>query len=150
MLILKYQFGYNYPTRRGKKVVIYMPVPFSKRDKYSTPEIDEAKKIRDAAKTEHKIAKLREKAATKRNKSAHQREKAALFRKKAAKARELSLIYKEEAEQLEIQANDLEKTLRPIYPHEKRGTGYGGRGEGTGGYDRRDGRRGSYDRDDEW
>jgi hypothetical protein len=93
-----------------------MPGPFSKRDKFSTPEIDEAKKIRDAAQTEHKIAKLREKAAKKRNNSAHQREKAAMYRKKAAKARELSLILKEEAEQLEAQAKELERTLKPIYP----------------------------------
>ena len=125
-----------------------MPVPFSKRDKISTPEIDEAKKIRDAAQTEHKIAKLREKAAKKRNNSAHQREKAAMYRKKAAKARELSLIYKEEAEQLEAQAKELERTLKPIYPDRDRGgyqsrddrsRGYGGKGGGSArGYYRED------------
>ena len=107
-------------------VVVNLTGPFRKRDKYDTPEITEAKKIRDAAVTEHKIAKLREKAATKRNKSAHQKEKAAMFRKKAAKARELSLIYKEEAGRLEHQAVELEKSLKPIYPqgpprsHERR------------------------------
>ncbi|UCF08320.1 MAG: hypothetical protein JSW28_01120 [Thermoplasmata archaeon] len=112
-------------------VVVNLAGPLRKRDKYSTPEISEAKQIRDAAQTEHKIAKLREKAATRRSKSAHLKEKAALYRKKAAKAREMSLIYQEEAEQLEKQAQDLERTLRPIYPDE------GGRG-----YDRDD--RGGY------
>jgi hypothetical protein len=122
-----------------------MPVPFSKRDKFRTPEIDEAKKIRDAAQTEHKIAKLREKAATKRNKSAHQKEKAAMYRKKAAKARELSLIYREEAEQLEKQANELERSLKPIYP-KGGGTGY----DRSSTYDRRDDRSKGYGRDDQW
>jgi hypothetical protein len=94
--------------------------PLRKRDKFSTPEISEAKHIRDAAVTEHKIAKLRQKSATKRSKSAHQREKAAMYRKKAAKARELSLIYKEEAEMLEKEAAELERSLRPIYPDDRR------------------------------
>lgn len=127
-----------------------MPVPFSKRDKFSTPEIDEAKKIRDAAQTEHKIAKLREKAATKRNKSAHQREKAAMFRKKAAKARELSLIFKEEAEQLEAQATELERSLKPIYPNE-RDRGYGRRDDRYQGYSSQDSRSSKdYRRDDDY
>jgi hypothetical protein len=124
-----------------------MPVPFGKRDKISTPEIDEAKKIRNAAQTEHKIAKLREKAAKKRNNSAHQREKAAMYRKKAAKARELSLIYKEEAEQLEAQAKELERNLKPIYPSDReRGGSYQRRDEGPRG---RGSARGYY-RDDEY
>jgi hypothetical protein len=129
-----------------------MPVPFGKRDKYSTPEIDEAKKIRDAAQTEHKIAKLREKAATKRNKSAHLREKAAMFRKKAAKSRELSLIYKEEAEQLEAQAKELERSLKPIYADERRGgSGYQRRDDRSRAYGERDRRQSSsYDRDDDY
>lgn len=118
--------------------VVGLTGPFRKRDKFSTPEISEAKHIRDAAITEHKIAKLREKAATKRSKSAHQREKAAMFRKKAAKARELSLIYKEEAELLEKQAQELERTLQPMYPR-----GDQGRREDRG-YDRRDDRRREY------
>ena len=122
-------------------------MPLRKRDKYSTPEISEAKQIRDAAKTEHKIAKLREKAATKRSKSAHLREKAALFRKKAAKAREMSLIYREEADQLEQQAQDLERTLKPIYPKD-RGGGY--RSYDRGGYDSGGRDDGDYGRDEEW
>jgi len=121
-------------------VTVQLTGPFRKRDKYSTPEISEAKHIRDAAITEHKIAKLREKAATKRSKSAHQKEKAALFRKKAAKARELSLIYMEEAEMLEKEAAELERSLRPIYPQ--------GRREERKDYERRDERRDRERRDE--
>ena len=39
-------------------VIINLTGPFRKRDKFDTPEISEAKHIRDAAVTEHKIAKL--------------------------------------------------------------------------------------------
>ena len=88
-------------------------------------------------------------SGSKRNKSAHLKEKAALHRKKAAKAREMSLIYQEEAEQLEKQAQDLERTLKPIYPKD-RGGGYRDDDRG-GGY--RDDDRGGYDRyrrDEEW
>jgi hypothetical protein len=129
-----------------------MPVPFGKRDKYSTPEINEAKQIRDAAQKEHKIAKLREKAATKRNKSAHMKEKAAMYRKKAAKSREMSLIYKEEAEQLEAQAKELERSLKPIYADDRRGgSGYQGRDERSSGYGGRDSRSSrDYRREDEY
>jgi hypothetical protein len=130
-------------------VIVQLKGPFRKRDKFDTPEISEAKHIRDAAATEHKISKLREKAATKRSKSAHQREKAAMFRKKAAKARELSLIYKEEAERLEQQASELEKSLKPIYP-EDRGRGRETRREPTRGYGRREERPRGYNTEDEW
>jgi hypothetical protein len=72
-----------------------------------------------------------------------------MFRKKAAKARELSLIYKEEAEQLEHQASELERTLQPIYP--KRDRREPDRYEDRpGGYDRRDDRARDYDRRDDW
>lgn len=129
--------------------MVQLTGPFRKRDKFDTPEISEAKHIRDAAVTEHKISKLREKAATKRSKSAHQREKAAMFRKKAAKARELSLIYKEEAERLEQQATELEKSLRPMYPEDRR-RGRDARKEPSRGYGRREERSRDYDKDEEW
>ena len=66
-----------------------------------------------------------------------------MHRKKAAKAREMSFIYKEEADQLETQANELERTLRPIYPQ-------GRREDRSRSYERRDERARGFDRRDDW
>ncbi len=59
----------------------------------------------------------------------------------------MSLIYREEADQLEQQAQDLERTLKPIYPKE-RGGGY--RRDDRGGYEGRGRDDRDYGMDEEW